>query len=102
MSKTFPPDPVHRLQNTIVPDALTSGISNPLVRRLSQIPGFGNETCTPQAAAIKLRESFDSIPAPALIEHCAHAKRWVREHITAYIDGKLPTAIRKFKYAADV
>ncbi|MEW6209821.1 MAG: hypothetical protein AB1631_15765 [Acidobacteriota bacterium] len=102
MAKIFPQAPIQRLVNTHIPDGLNGNITNPLVSRLHQIPGFGNEQCTPQMAGIKLRESFASVPAPALIEHCAHAKRWVKEHITSYIDGKLPTIIRKFKYAADI
>lgn len=102
MGKVLKENPVRRLQNNIVPDLSGAQITNPIVRRLMQIPGFGNGTCTPQMAGIKLRESFASIPAPTMIQNIAHAKRWVHEHIITYVDGFLPTIIRKFKYLADL
>jgi hypothetical protein len=49
-----------------------------------------------------MRETFGYIGNMQLLEHIAHAKRFIKEHVQAYIDGKLPTVIRKFKYAADV
>jgi len=95
-------NPVQRLVDTVIPRGGVANLTNPVLRRLSQIPEFGNSQCTPQMAGIKLRESFNSIPAPHLIEQVAHAKRWIKEHLISYIDGYLPTILRKVKYAHDV
>lgn len=102
MPKLFPTVPTKRLVDTILPHADVADIRNPVLRRLAQIPEFGNGTCTPQMAGVKLRESFASVPAPHLVEQIAHAKRWIREKITGYVDGELIVYLRKPKYIMDV
>jgi 2-polyprenyl-3-methyl-5-hydroxy-6-metoxy-1,4-benzoquinol methylase len=77
-------------------------MNNPVLRALPQIDQFGWANCTPQHRNLKMRQTFGHIGNMQLLEHIAHAKKFIKEHIQAYIDGKLPTVIRKVKYAADV
>lgn len=100
--KIFPDSPVQRLVDTVIPRASIASVTNPILQKLPQIAEFGWANCTPQHRNLKLRETFASVGNAQLVEHIGHAKRFIKEHIQAYIDGKLPTIIRKLKYAADV
>jgi hypothetical protein len=98
----FPESSVRRFVDTVIPRASLATISNPVLQKLPQIVGFGWANCTPQHRNHKLRESFAGVGNAHLVEHIGHAKRFVEEHVKTYIDGKLPHAIRKLKYALDV
>lgn len=99
----FPPNPIKRLVDTRIPDINVADVLNPTLLRMPQIPGFGwGANCTPQMAAVKLRESFAHIPAPHLVQNIAHAKRWIKEKITTYVDGALIYFMRHVKFAIDV
>jgi hypothetical protein len=102
MPKQYPPHPVQRLLDTQIPSLNVADINNPVLQKMLQLPEFGYHNCTPQMAGVKLRESFAHIPAPHLAQNVAHAKRWIREKITAYIDGELIVFLRKPKYILDV
>lgn len=101
-AKIYPTQPVKRLLDTIIPRTSSAVMNNPVLKALPQIVEFGWHTCTPQHRNLKMRQTFGHIGNANLLEHIAHAKRFIKEHVQAYIDGKLPTLIRKFKYAADV
>jgi hypothetical protein len=100
--KIYPNNPVQRLMDTIVPRTLEEKITNPVLNKLPQIAEFGWANCTPQHRNWKVRETFGDIGAAQLVEQIGHAKRFIKEHIVAYIDGYLPTFIRRVKYALDV
>jgi hypothetical protein len=102
MPTQFPKTPVQRLLDTQIPSLNVAQLHNPVLQKVLQIPEFGFQGCTPQMAGVKLRESFAHIPAPHLVQDVAHAKRWIREKITAYIDGELIVFLRKPKYVLDV
>ncbi|HEX8184724.1 MAG TPA: hypothetical protein VF747_08225 [Blastocatellia bacterium] len=103
MVQIYPDNPVQRLVNTKIPSADVADLHNPILQRVLQLPEFGSGSgCTPQMAGVKLREAFAHIPAPHLAQDVAHAKRWIKEKITAYIDGELIVFLRKPKYVVDV
>ena len=98
----FRGNPTQRLMDTVIPRASLASVTNPVLQKLPQVIEFGWANCTPQYRNWKMRESFGDVGTAQLVEHIGHAKRFIKEHIQAYIDGKLPTVIRKAKYAADV
>lgn len=102
MTTIYPTDPVRRLLDTVIPRTSAAVMNNPVLQALPQLAEFGWRGCTPQHRNLKMRQSFGHIGNMQLLEHIAHAKRFIKEHVQAYIDGKLPTLIRKFKYAANV
>lgn len=101
MAKIYPTAPVRRLLDTVVPRTSSAVMNNPLVTVLRQLDEFGWRNCTPQHRNLKMRQSFGHIGNMQLLEHIAHAKRFIKEHVQAYVDGFLPTFIRKVKYALD-
>jgi hypothetical protein len=103
MSEIYPQNPVQRFIDTVVPKADIADLSNPILRKLTQLPGFGwHSQCTPQMAGVKLRESFGHISAPTLVQHVANAKRQADQAIIELVDGELPVWLRKPKYIYDV
>jgi hypothetical protein len=101
MVQIYPTAPVRRLLDTVIPRTSSAVMNNPFLNALRQIPEFGWNGCTPQHKNLKMRQSFGHIGNVQLLEQIAHAKRFIKEHIQAYIDGFLPTFIRKIKYALD-
>lgn len=97
----FPGNPTQRLVDTLLPDISVAKITNPVLNVLPQLPEMGFDTCAPQHRNLKLRQAFGGLQNTALLEHVAHAKRFIQEHIKAYVDGFLPTVLRKIKYAID-
>jgi hypothetical protein len=97
----FPEVPTQRLMDTLLPDLNVAKITNPVLEVLPQLPGMGWASCAPQHRNLKLRQAFGGAENTVLLEHIAHAKRFIQEHIKAYVDGFLPTILRKIKYAID-
>lgn len=102
MPKQFPIPAKQRLQDTRIPSIDVSDPLHPALQKVPQIPGFGYANCTPQDMGRKLQQSMDGVNKHSLMQNVAHAKRWVREKVTAYVDGYLPTWLRRPKYVADV
>src|ERR1041384_65418 len=98
----YPQNPVQRLLDVQIPDINVAQLHNPVLAKILQLPEFGFQGCTPQMAGVKLGESFAHIPAPHLVQDVAHAKRWIREKLTADIDGELIVFLRKPKYILEV
>ncbi|HKV39583.1 MAG TPA: hypothetical protein VJX67_10245 [Blastocatellia bacterium] len=101
--KQFPTGPIQRLQNLPIPRADVADFSNPVVLKLIQVATFGwSPSCSPSRAGQKINTAFGHVSQPHLIEHVAHCKARVEEHIETYIDGELPVWLRKPKYVLDV
>lgn len=99
--RLFPEIPSQRLVDTLLPDINIAKITNPVLQVLPQLPEMGWQQCAPQHRNLKLRQAFGGCENTVLLEHVAHAKRFIQEHIKAYVDGFLPTILRKIKYAID-
>lgn len=102
MSHIYYPDQIRRLMDVVLPEGIISEHRNPVLDKLRQLPEFGWHNCTPQDLGQALMESFDAVNSFSLLEHAANAKRWIEEHIKAYILSKLPWIIRKIKIPIDV
>ncbi len=101
MVQQYPPNPVQRLVDTRIPDINVERVNNPVLQKVLQLPEFGWHNCTPQMAGVKLRDSFEHIPMPHLVEQVGHAKRWIKEKITTYVDGALIYFLRHAKFIID-
>ncbi|MBI3654080.1 MAG: hypothetical protein HY231_23870 [Acidobacteria bacterium] len=101
MTKLYDAEPVQRLVDVVLPRTSAAVMNNPVLQALRQLDEFGWKGCTPQHRNLKMRQSFSHLSNAALVEHIAHAKRFIMEHVRAYIDGFLPTILRKIKYAID-
>src|SRR5260370_21436072 len=97
----YPPAPVRRLGDLELPPGFSVDVLNQGFIPLPQIPGFGWHSCVPRHSGRKLQEAVDGVPKWHLLQHVAHAKRWVIEHIVTYLDGKLPVFLRKPKFVYD-
>ncbi len=100
--KIFKTQPMHRLVDNPIPNLSIADSKMPRLPRPIQNPEMGwNSQCTPTRAGRKINEYIDGQFKFNLLQNIAHAKRWIKEKIRGYIDGFLPTWLRKIKYKID-
>jgi hypothetical protein len=103
MGKNVYSNPRHRLVPSELPEIDVTRSLNPQVPFPVQIDEFGwGRPCAPSRAGRKMEDLIDGQKKYQLIQHVSHVKRVVMEKVRQYVDGYLPTLIRKVKYAADL
>ncbi|MGH9821735.1 MAG: hypothetical protein ACREDR_00530 [Blastocatellia bacterium] len=93
---------VTRFMDAVFPSSIIAQHTNPILSKLPQFVEFGSGNgCTPQHFGMALRNSLADTNAPDLLEHAAHAKKWLDDALIQYIDGELPVWLRAPKFAVD-
>jgi hypothetical protein len=101
--KVFKSAPKHHLVDNPLPNLSILDAKMPHLPWMLQNPEMGwNASCVPTRAGRKVNEFVDGQGKFHLVQNIAHAKRWITEKVRGYIDGYLPTWLRRPKYALDV